>query len=264
MTPLAQRFFRQLTLPKRDRSVLDEGGVLERLEDLHCFDVGAVAGAVNQAIDQEPDKGFRNTIHTLGLSAFLPSPRTWLEYVVPENAQRTAVLVEKSADSFVFWLILDEPLTSYFCGTFRSHRALEEPYPGFSIGRPVAGTWCDDPSEIESKLTRLAIETLLLLDIINTPGLVALKTVQPHRGFERALRQLGVGRYPLQAWHEVVIKPGEPAPDDSGETGLTGRKCLHFTRAHKKRVHGQVRMISHYWSGDPALGIKRTRYRVKP
>lgn len=105
--------------------------------------------------------------------------------------------------------------------------------------------------------------TVLTLDLINTPGLVGLKQRDPHRGLARRLN--AIGSYPLRAWSEVVLK-AETRVAEPGErlSGATYHKCLHFVRSHLRHYQdGHVTVIPAHWRGDPALGIKRTRYRLE-
>jgi hypothetical protein len=120
-------------------------------------------------------------------------------------------------------------------------------------------------SKSAARANRFIAMAMLALDIIGQPTLCHLKVHQPHRGLERALRRGGVGKYPLLAWHEVVIKPQDrPLTQREIEGHLTGRKCLHFVRGHRRRYRdGRETRVTHHWRGDPALGIARTRYRVE-
>jgi hypothetical protein len=273
MTPLAQKFFRQLTLPKKDRRVMDNAGTLAKLDGLHCFELSAVADAVNAAIENEGAHVVRAAAQ-IAHQLFLPAERTWLEvrhegdnvhaWAMP--GERTAVLIEAIAPGkYRLTLVLGELLASLPIGTFEvTNSPLASPW----IGRAIANKGFNDratPEQRQAMLNRFIVETLLFLDMINTPGLVGLKSHQPHRGLERSLRQNGVGKYPLRAWSEVLIKPGviEAGPEDH-EGHLTGRKCLHFVRAHRRQFQdGRQTIVTHHWRGDPALGIKRTRYRIE-
>lgn len=116
--------------------------------------------------------------------------------------------------------------------------------------------------EIMQMAKRFIGMTILTLDLINTPGLVGLKQRDPHRGLARRLN--AIGRYPLRAWSEVVLK-AETRAAEPGEqmTGTGYHKCLHFVRSHLRHYQdGHVTVIPAHWRGDPALGIKRTRYRM--
>lgn len=105
---------------------------------------------------------------------------------------------------------------------------------------------------------------VLTLNLINTPGLIGLKQHAPHRSLARKFQTIGAGRYPLHAWSEVVLKhQTRIAGPDEQLAGLTHHKCLHFVRSHLRHYRdGKVVTIPAHWRGDPALGIKRTRYRM--
>jgi hypothetical protein len=106
--------------------------------------------------------------------------------------------------------------------------------------------------------------SLLVLDLINTPGLIGLRQHDPHRGLARKLYAARGGSYPLQGWSEVVLKHQTRIADPTERhTGTTFHKCLHFVRSHLRHFRdGRVIVIPAHWRGDPALGIKRTRYRL--
>jgi hypothetical protein len=103
---------------------------------------------------------------------------------------------------------------------------------------------------------------IIALGLINTPGLIGMKSHDPHRGLSKSLAR--VGSYPLRSWSEVVLKHTTKIAD-SGErlTGASFHKCLHFVRSHLRHYQdGRVITIPAHWRGDAALGIKQTRYRV--
>jgi hypothetical protein len=107
--------------------------------------------------------------------------------------------------------------------------------------------------------------SVLALDLINTPGLIGLRERDPHRGIARKLASLRSGSYPLRSWSEVVLKHQTRVADPEAErlTGTTYHKCFHFVRSHLRHYRdGKVTVIPAHWRGDPALGIKRTRYLV--
>lgn len=104
---------------------------------------------------------------------------------------------------------------------------------------------------------------VLALDLINTPGLIGLKQRDINRGLVRKLNR--AGSYPLLAWSEVVLKhQTRLASPEERLSGATYHKCLHFVRSHLRHYQdGRVTTIPAHWRGDPALGIKRTRYRLE-
>lgn len=103
----------------------------------------------------------------------------------------------------------------------------------------------------------------LAIDLINTPGLVGFRQHAPHAAFAKQFARLTVGKYPLRSWSEVTVKTHTTHCDGDYQSGATYRKCLHFVRSHQRHYrNGRVTVIPAHWRGDPALGIKRTRYRV--
>jgi hypothetical protein len=119
-------------------------------------------------------------------------------------------------------------------------------------------------TEVQRFHNRGVVWSLLVLDLINTPGLIGLRQHDPHRGLARKLYAARSGSYPLQGWSEVVLKhQTHIAEDGERHTGATFHKCLHFVRSHLRHYRdGKVTVIPAHWRGDPALGIKRTRYRL--
>lgn len=118
--------------------------------------------------------------------------------------------------------------------------------------------------EIEGTMKLGIAFSVLALDLINTPGLVGLRQHDPHRGLARKLYAFRSGSYPLRGWSEIVLKhQTRVIEDEERHTGATYHKCLHFVRSHLRHFrNGRVTVIPAHWRGDPALGIKRTRYRV--
>lgn len=107
---------------------------------------------------------------------------------------------------------------------------------------------------------------ILALDLINTPGLIGLRQHDPHRGLARRLAALRSGSFPLRGWSEVTLKHEvRTATGEARLTGPTFHKCFHFVRSHQRHYRdGRTITIPAHWRGDPALGIKQTRYVVAP
>lgn len=129
----------------------------------------------------------------------------------------------------------------------------------------LRGDIADKSSEME--MLRMAMTgigfSVLAVDLINTPGVVGFRQHQPHRGLARKLASAGVGAYPLRAWNEVTVKTHTTFDGGEYVSGSTFRKCLHFVRSHRRQYrNGLGSVVRAHWRGDPALGIKRTRYRV--
>jgi hypothetical protein len=107
-----------------------------------------------------------------------------------------------------------------------------------------------------------------LLAFINTPRIIGQRVHQPHQRIEREkLAKLKLtGKFPLRAWTEIVLKVGLPddrSDDPTRETHLTGERCLHFCRTYLRMRYGAIEYVEGHWRGDPALGMKRSRYRLQ-
>lgn len=87
----------------------------------------------------------------------------------------------------------------------------------------------------------------------------------PHRGLERALiaNQKLVGKFPLHAWTEIKLHVTPPKEaEGEHEAHLTGERALHFCRAHLRIRLGRLEVVKAHWRGNPAIGIKQSRYTV--
>jgi hypothetical protein len=51
--------------------------------------------------------------------------------------------------------------------------------------------------------------------------------------------------------------------EPASEGHLTGEKCLHFVRTFLRVRMGQLEYVDAHWRGNPALGMKRSRYRLE-
>jgi hypothetical protein len=107
-----------------------------------------------------------------------------------------------------------------------------------------------------------------ILALINTPRVIGQRTHWPHARIEREkLKNLKlVGKFPLRAWTEIILKvaqqddrTGEP----SEEHHLTGERCLHYCRTYLRVRLGMIEYVEGHWRGNPALGMKRSRYHLE-
>ena len=90
MTPLAHAITKQLLLPKRERTILDECGLLAQMQDIHCFETSAVMDAARQlVIDGRGQYIGRAMAEVTG---FLPAPRTWIEWKTTGDSADPAML----------------------------------------------------------------------------------------------------------------------------------------------------------------------------
>lgn len=258
MTPLAHAIVADSTLPVAKRRHGDAIDRLRLLDGVHFFEVSAVyAAAVDLSVRCLKSGGCPRHL------AFLPATRTWLEW--RESDGRCAALIEADGNApgaSVTWVVrLNEDGRVRVAG--RS---------GWLLLQDSAGLHgIAFPDDSTSALHRQAADARLysLLAMINTPRVIGRTTHQPHAGLQRqiAASRAMPGKYPLQAWHELKLEV-RPPRDETGheprQTILTGGKALHFVRAHCRIQNGALVLVSAHWKGDPALGIKQTRYRVVP
>jgi hypothetical protein len=120
--------------------------------------------------------------------------------------------------------------------------------------------------------TEGAIPNLIkILFFINTPHICGQKIHQPHAGLQRKLAKSRgmIGKFPLHAWTELTLwcdadDMRELASDEAIESHYSGKRCQHFVRSFLRWRRGQLERVKAHWRGDPALGMKRTRYVAKP
>lgn len=241
MTPLAHRITKELTLPVKDRTFNDQCGLLERMDDVHCFEVTEII-ELTSALTQSAiarDEWFDST-------AFLPAPRTWIEWI--EDGERIGVHLESRGE--------------YIFGRAASSTEFATGVGAFMIagGNKVKTNWAAGrPDSCRAVLAMLAI--------INSPRLIGRKQHMLHKGLERRLANAKglVGKFPLHAWTELKLSVsdiGKQADGTNYEAHYTGEKCLHFCRSHLRIRNGKLERVTAHWRGNPALGIKRTRYKV--
>ena len=96
MTPLAHRIVKELTLPVKGRTFEDRCHLLKQMSDVHCFDVTEV---IEQAEDLGRELSESGRLHTVGDLAFLPAPKTWIEWDTLSDQGRVGVLLQVTNDN---------------------------------------------------------------------------------------------------------------------------------------------------------------------
>lgn len=297
MTPLAQYIARQQTLPKKDREYLVDGGTLS---DWHCFDCTQVLemGAV---LAEKMVEDMRIGMSTLSARlCFLPAEKTWIEWYNSDaawSAHRTistgTATAEVNKERRTGYLLSDDGdgYASVFGPAFAGDGTREIVHLfRLPIGRDVNGrvdihpmldenneTYDDRASGIpgyrhfeeDGRVWKTTWDCFLIyafLAMINTPRVVGRRQHMPHAGLQRKLaKSFGmVGKFPLRAWTEILLDVRPPQIDGGAdhEARLSGRKALHFCRSHLRIKMGRLELVRAHWRGDPALGIKRSRYKV--
>lgn len=268
MTPLLHKMMRELTLPLKDRSFQDRAGVLGRLDDVHSFEVTAVYDlALELAEPMVKNALATRRFDLMETQSFLPAPKTWIERR-DESGNREGFLLLREEGSPAAEVYIAVLLEDGRWGSLPETGKLTLDPPSPDVRQRLWSTVFPlSANETLGHPIAAEINTFVLyalLAMINTPRIVGRRQHMPHRGLERALsKSLGVGSFPLRAWTELLlsVSPTE-VHDSSHEAHLTGQKCLHFCRSHLRIRCGRLEIVKAHWRGDPALGIKRTRYRL--
>ncbi len=257
MTPLAQMIVKEFLLSPAQRTP-DPHGVRERLRGAHCFELSAVAEDLKYMSAQLSKTGVSDTL------IFLPADVTFIELRLSEQVIVGLLLGRSGEKSSTLTAVRREP------NGWRSYACAEFQHTGFGPARDALEVAERDALVKAEPDYHVGYRYLLsALAIINSPRVVERKQHMPHRGLEKALRarQKLIGKFPLHAWTEITLRTG-PAVNmrdaPSQEAHLTGRRPLHFCRAHLRVRNGFPQFVKAHWRGDPAIGIKRSRYRLAP
>lgn len=267
MTPLAHKLAKQLVIPPKDRQWFwrANGDSLRRMmTDVHCFEASAVLNMVGELQTQVRKLSEGAADKFFGQRCFLPAPKTWLEFYVQEVRQRMALLLTDTDDGWArVDVFMDGEETaaghlgkiSLVDGTYNCIGEQIAVPNEFLVALPDGRAWW--------KFLGLCH---YLLVIINTPRIIGRRQHMPHRGLERKLtKKMGRGKFPLHAWTEIKLEVAKPTEIDDGEpheAHLTGRRALHFCRAHLRIRNGKMEYVTSHWRGDPAIGIKQSRYKL--
>lgn len=265
MTPLAQQLAKQLLLPVRKRSIpwdTQEGGsaLKKLLEGTHFFECSEIIGAANElmlTLSRSPE---HTSDEYLGKVSFLPAPRTWIEFFNQVYNSRVALHLSEGdgCSSVIFvgpkWAgPLGEISTKD--GTVR--------YFGHGLPVPETGIGRLDAGEVAGAFLALG---QMLLALINAPKIIGRKQHLPNRKIEREITsKFGKGSFPVNGWTEIKLSVSKPTEIDDGEpheAHLTGKRALHFCRAHLRVRNSKLEYVTSHWRGDPAIGIKQSRYKV--
>jgi hypothetical protein len=269
MTPLAQALAKQLLMQPKDRHPfwrVEKNSKLLRsvLDDVHCFEVTQTKPLAKELYESLQGVTPEQRMELFKTFTFLPAPKTWIEY--REDGTRLGNFIGDCGDGRALMITFAD---DYFCisGEIGINTGV------IYTGPPKSRT----PEQIAAHLTPTEIENLdkqmlllitLDLIIINTPRIIGRRQHIPHAGLEKNLAKgFGVGKFPLHAWTEILLQVSKPTEIDDGEpheAHLTGKRALHFCRKHIRIRLGQLEYVSAHWRGDPAIGIKRSRYTVPP
>jgi hypothetical protein len=198
--------------------------------------------------------------------AFLPAPQTWIEWQSDVNDRLGCLITQDehgacSALVRFFGLRPNKPVRA-----LAVTKVLLKGNPNFSQGAILRHLGVGAPDSYGEWVANFTFHTMGLLAFINTPRVIGRQQHLPHVGLQRKLAASKglVGKWPLQAWHEIKleVRPPKEAGDALHETHLTGERAQHFVRAHLRIRLGQLEFVSSHHRGNPALGIKQTKYRL--
>lgn len=268
MTPLAFRLAKQLVEPVRKRVdpwKSNPKQLSTLLEDIHCFECTAAFPMVTELCSTLKHQPEDTSDAYYAQLSFLPAPRTWIEWTMygcrmaihlceMQKGKASAILVFEEGAGPLGFISLESGDVEFPGGTFGIPTRLKEPLMHFAGG---------SSNGLALQLLALAHNFLV---IINTPRIIGREQFMPHRDLERRfIRTFGAGKFPLHAWTEIKLSINKPPEIDDGEpheAHLTGRRALHFCRAHLRLRCGQLEFVTSHWRGDPAIGIKRSRYAL--
>jgi hypothetical protein len=279
MTPLAHVIANQLTFRPKDQAPFiraNAGALRDLLHDTHYFETTEILPTAHEFTNSLTKKwnkvGFDGIDPFTGL-VFLPAPKTWIEWKAI-NGVRMAIHLQDTSNEkadvnfFVFDPELDDVAVSWL-GSVSLNGGDFFVGNGSHEVRIHVPQWMEDTlKSIGGSMFAQSMLSMshLMLAFINSPKIIGRQQHMPHRALEKALiKTFGAGKFPLRAWTEIKLHVSKPVEIDDGEpheAHLTGRRALHFCRKHIRIRRGRLEYVSAHWRGDPAIGIKQSRYKV--
>lgn len=225
-----------------------------------CFETTAILQLAQQT-SSELIRSTRPGVVSLDHSGLLvwPADIVWLEW--------------KTGDGF-YWVLsfLEGDEYRVWCGSAPAEgvwtadgilEAVVRPQPEERfIVAPVTGRAdaTDDERYAAGLAGSIAVGQLMA---INMPRGLIRRTAPPHRGLQKSVRRRFQGLN-LRPFHviEIDTKAGNVASTGARHQSA---KALHYCRAHPRRIaNGRTIPVRGHFRGDPALGVCRADYRVRP
>ena len=254
MTPIAKLIVQDGILGQ-NRTSSDRTYLRQLMEDVHCFETTQTMDMAWDLVKRLDGEDYKK----MGDYIFLPAPKTWIEFET--YGEKMAFHLEEVKGGFYMTAIIHHDGSSSFnpVGLINNNLKLSM-IPGYGLGNA--------PKDFHKQIAIFCRLIYVLLSLINTPKIIGRRQRMPQNAFEKKLvKKLGVGKFPLHAWTEIKLQVSKPTEIDDGEeheAHLTGRRALHFCRAHLRVRMGKLEYVSSHWRGDPAIGIKQSRYAVTP
>ncbi|MBS1015173.1 hypothetical protein [Acetobacter persici] len=258
MTPLAQAILKDMNRTKNCKKMPGGIMVIKKLEECTFFDATNVLDA---AMDLQ---GKMIEVDSGDDLIFLPSNPVFIEFYEPEHRSvRYGFMLEEQKGDII--------QTEFQLNRRGKYQWFNRRTSHLDLFRKHDPDRHPNARERTNQLRKLFFDWPIaaILAMINSPRIISRKTHLPQSYEQKHLanKKTPVGKYPLQAWTELLLEV-TPPKDESGlperETVLTGERALHFVRAHLRIVGGKLVRVSAHWRGNAALGIKRTRYTVIP
>jgi hypothetical protein len=282
MTPLAAYLLRQTLVRLKHREGIwrdpDKVKLLrEFLSDIHCFEVTAIKPLATELQGSLKARGEKAAASLFEKFSFLPAPNTWMEWRWKER--RIGVLCEErehQGQGKPYIIKDDEGTPEPDLFTEDHVGRLGAIYVNTDqlawTTKPSLPRWLRLHAPAHVAPERIVKDILafvrMCLVVINSPKIIGRQTFMPNRALERdATKEFGPGKFPLHAWTEIKLRVAKPAEIDDGEAHeahLTGQRALHFVRKFVRIRLGRLEYVSAHWRGDPAIGIKQSRYTVEP
>lgn len=270
MTPIAAAIAKQFTLPIKKRDPKFDISWHSKLptefkSGIHCFECSGVldlAGTLARSVAKIEAEEAKEAVFSDRV--FLPAPRTWLEFKRPNRPEREAVLLIDREDGWAdaYWMFPPQYVRIGKLSTSSS----DFDRSAFKVMGMEPGQQMDSIEVYQREIDTVFSVSHFLLMVINSPRIIGRRQHMPNRGLERRLTQsFGVGKFPLHGWTEIELCVTKPIEIDDGEpheAHITGRRALHFCRAHIRIRNGKLEYVTSHWRGDPAIGIKQSRYKV--
>jgi hypothetical protein len=268
MTPLAQMLVRHAL--KHGISEPVAGTLLAA----RCFEVTQVGELIDDLVRSKFDPAAER------ITSFLPAPVTWIERKYDWGRHGALLHSAKLLPDAKITSILSE-LDDIDGIAIRQvwHNQTSGEFGSFP---PVGVLFCDDENVAVPLECKRDDETdeecadrfdesagwgraiMAAVAVINSPRVIGRREHQPHVGLQRELgRQHNAGgKFPMECWTEIMLEVTPTAHGVGHDGVLTGKRALHFCRAHLRLRLGRVELVSSHWRGDPAIGLRRGRYTV--
>lgn len=263
MTPLAQIIVKELTRPPADRRMPDHGGVLPLMSDVHCFECSDLWEVLTSLSGQIMSKGVWPDE-----SRFLPAPKTWVEHRTLGDGEcaRMGYLVIQDTNKPDRVTVRIAGLNTEL-GPATEHGFMR--IDGFNTDRPEVTLVLTEP-RLNEHWKSAVLFLRMVFSIINAPHFIGRLHQQPHRGLAKSLKYVeGDDGKPfcLRPWTQILLE-ATPPKDMSDVEGyaprLTGKKALHFCRAHLRIVSGRAVFVRSHFRGDASVGVVQADYKVLP